>query len=87
MMEHLLAIADLSRAQIERLLDEAASFAGTTGRVEPGPLAGAVVANLFLEPSTRTRVSFEVAAKRLGGDVVNIAAAASSGWSPFAAAV
>jgi len=77
-MEHLLGIADLSRAQIERLLDEAASFAGTTGRVETAPLAGAVVANLFLEPSTRTRVSFEVAAKRLGGDVVNIAAAASS---------
>lgn len=74
-MDRLLAIAELSRAQIERLLDEAASFAGAPAR---GDLAGAVVANLFLEPSTRTRVSFEIAAKRLGADVVNIAAAASS---------
>lgn len=75
MMDHLLSISDLSRAQIERLLDEAASYSGVVAKPE---LAGAVVANLFLEPSTRTRVSFEVAAKRLGGDVVNIAAAASS---------
>lgn len=75
MMDHLLSIADLSRAQIERLLDEAASYSGAEAKPE---LAGAVVANLFLEPSTRTRVSFEVAAKRLGADVVNVAAAASS---------
>ena len=75
-MAHLLSIADLSRAQIERLLDEAAGYAGGSSPAQE--LAGAVVANLFLEPSTRTRVSFEVAAKRLGADVVNIAAAASS---------
>ena len=74
-MNHLLSIADLSRADIERLLDDAEGFSRGTGKPV---LAGATIVNLFLEPSTRTRVSFEIAAKRLGADVVNVAAAASS---------
>ena len=91
-MEHLLAISDLTRASIERLLDDASamSAANASARGERADAAsfasgrpareleGSVIANLFLEPSTRTRVSFEVAAKRLGADVVNIAAQQSS---------
>ena len=73
-MKHLLAIEGLSRAEIERLLDRADAL----GR-DPRPRwAGRTVVNLFLEPSTRTRVSFEIAAKRLGADVVNVSQQASS---------
>lgn len=72
-MRHLLAIEGLSRAEIERLLDRADACAAT-----PPRWAGRTIVNLFLEPSTRTRVSFEIAAKRLGADVVNVSAAASS---------
>jgi aspartate carbamoyltransferase catalytic subunit len=73
-VRHLLSIADLGRADLERLLDAAEAME----RERSQPLAGATVVNLFLEPSTRTRVSFETAAKRLGADVVNVSAAASS---------
>lgn len=73
-MKHLLAIADLSRADIERLLDGAEELS----RKADSSLTGATVVNLFLEASTRTRVSFEIAAKRLGADVVNMVAAGSS---------
>jgi aspartate carbamoyltransferase catalytic subunit len=88
----LLGIDTLSRVAIARLLDRAdvhfhaarearatGTAAGTVaGGASAGPLAGRTVVNLFFEASTRTRVSFEVAAKRLGADVVNVAAQASS---------
>src|SRR3981189_1631441 len=73
-LRHLLTLEHLSRAEIERLLNKAQSFVRPLGAHPPtsNTLAGVTVANLFTEPSTRTRVSFELAAKRLGADVVNL---------------
>jgi aspartate carbamoyltransferase catalytic subunit len=73
-LRHLLHLDSLSRPELEHLLDEAQSFVRPLGSLTPSSntLAGVTVANLFTEPSTRTRVSFELAAKRLGADVVNL---------------
>ena len=79
-MRHLLAIEDLDRDEIERILARAASFAEVADReVKKVPaLRGRTVLNLFYEASTRTRSSFELAAKRLSADVINFASAGSS---------
>ncbi len=79
-MEHLLSAADLSRAQAVRVLDTAAELAATQVReIKKLPtLRGRTVVNLFFEDSTRTRISFETAAKRLSADVINFAAKGSS---------
>ncbi|MBB4663384.1 aspartate carbamoyltransferase catalytic subunit [Conexibacter arvalis] len=79
-MKHLLSIDDLARADIERVLDRAASFAEVAGReIKKVPaLRGRTVVNLFYEASTRTSSSFELAAKRLSADLVSIRAATSS---------
>ena len=79
-LRHLLTLQGLSRAQLERLLERAQSFVRPIGTPPPMStlLAGATVANLFTEPSTRTRVSFELAAKRLGAQVVNLEVQLSS---------
>src|ERR1700730_8276832 len=79
-LRHLLPLAGLPRADIERLLERAQSFVRPLGVKPPisTALAGVTVANLFTEPSTRTRVSFELAAKRLGADVVNLEVQLSS---------
>jgi aspartate carbamoyltransferase catalytic subunit len=79
-MRHLLSIEDLDRATIERIVGRAASFAEVSGReIKKVPaLRGRMVLNLFYESSTRTRSSFELAAKRLSADVVNFAASGSS---------
>lgn len=79
-MRHLLSIEDLDRAAIERICDRAASFAEVADReIKKVPaLRGRTVLNLFYEASTRTRSSFELAAKRLSADVVNFAASGSS---------
>jgi aspartate carbamoyltransferase catalytic subunit len=79
-MRHLLSIEDLDRATIERIVSRAASFAEVSGReIKKVPaLRGRMVLNLFYEASTRTRSSFELAAKRLSADVVNFAASGSS---------
>src|SRR6201988_1714202 len=79
-MRHLLSIADLDREAIERICDRAASFAEVADRdIKKVPaLRGRTVLNLFYEASTRTRSSFELAAKRLSADVVNFAASGSS---------
>ena len=76
----LLAIADLSVPEIEAVLAAAESFAEVAHRpVKKVPtLRGKTVVNLFFEPSTRTRVSFEIAAQRLSADVVNFTVAGSS---------
>jgi aspartate carbamoyltransferase catalytic subunit len=78
--QHLIGIEELSRDEIETVLATAAAFRRTLdGPVKQVPaLRGKTVVNLFLEPSTRTRLSFETAAKRLGADVVSFDAAASS---------
>ncbi|TVQ78541.1 MAG: aspartate carbamoyltransferase catalytic subunit [Phycisphaeraceae bacterium] len=76
---HLLGIEDLSPADIVQLLDEAQRFKAVVGRSESlDTLRGRTVVNLFFENSTRTRMSFEMAAKRLGAYVVNFDVSTSS---------
>ncbi|MBN1913611.1 MAG: aspartate carbamoyltransferase catalytic subunit [Candidatus Omnitrophica bacterium] len=76
----LLGLEELSKEELELILSTAESFKEVSTReIKKVPaLRGKTVVNLFYEPSTRTRVSFEVAAKRLSADVINIAAEASS---------
>ncbi|HEY3785556.1 MAG TPA: aspartate carbamoyltransferase catalytic subunit [Steroidobacteraceae bacterium] len=79
-LRHLLTLENLPRREIERLLNKAESFVRPLGTRPPTSqaLSGVTVANLFTEPSTRTRVSFELAAKRLGAAVVNLEVQLSS---------
>lgn len=78
--KHLLDVDDLEREDIERVLETARSFSEVLRRpIKKVPsLRGKTVVNLFYEPSTRTRMSFEVAAKRLSADVMNFTTSASS---------
>ena len=77
---HLLGMESLSPAEIAMLLDLGDSFLEINERpIKKVPtLRGKTVINLFLEPSTRTRTSFEIAAKRLSADAINISGSASS---------
>ena len=79
-MRHLLDTRTLDREQALRILDVAEDMADTQSReVKKLPtLLGKTVVNLFFEDSTRTRISFEAAAKRLSADVINFAAKGSS---------
>ena len=79
-LHHLLAIEGLPRRIIERILDTAESFVGINEReVKVVPLLrGKSIFNIFFENSTRTRTTFEIAAKRLSADVVNLDVARSS---------
>lgn len=79
-MQHLLSAHDLDREQALNILDTATELGMATQRnVKKLPtLRGRTVVNLFFEDSTRTRISFEVAAKRLSADVINFAAKGSS---------
>ncbi|CUQ67856.1 MAG: aspartate carbamoyltransferase catalytic subunit [Nitrospira sp.] len=76
----LLGLASLSTDEIRLILDTADSFKEVTGReIKKVPaLRGKTVVNLFFEPSTRTRTSFELAAKRLSADVINFSPSTSS---------
>ena len=80
MKNHLLSINDLSREEVTQIL----STAGQLETITSGPtkklptLRGLTVVNLFFEDSTRTRISFETAAKRLSADVINFSAKGSS---------
>jgi aspartate carbamoyltransferase catalytic subunit len=76
-VKHLIGMKELSKEQIETLLARAGEWAKRPN-VQGDSLAGRFVANLFFEPSTRTRFSFEVAQKRLGAHVLNFTAEASS---------
>jgi aspartate carbamoyltransferase catalytic subunit len=80
MITHLLSAADLDAATATQVLDTAGEMAGVADReVKKLPtLRGRTVVNLFYEDSTRTRTSFEVAAKRLSADVINFSAKGSS---------
>ena len=71
MRQQVITAADLSRADVNRVLDRAAEIADDP-RAVADRLAGEVVALCFFEPSTRTRMSFETATHRLGGDVVDM---------------
>ena len=79
-MKHLLSISDLSKPEAISILDTATEL----GRVSDGAvkklptLRGRTIVNLFAEDSTRTRISFEAAAKRLSADVINFSAKGSS---------
>ena len=79
-MKHLLSINDLTRSEAIQVLDTAQELA----RVSDAPmkklptLRGRTIVNLFFEDSTRTRISFEAAAKRLSADVINFSAKGSS---------
>ena len=79
-MRHLLSIEDLDRAGIERILDRAKSFTEVSEReVKKVPaLRGRRVLNLFYEASTRTRSSFELAAKTLSAEVINFVSSGSA---------
>ena len=73
-LRHLLTLRGLNRQHITRLLDRAESFLSPPGEpaVRSQALKNVTVGNLFFEPSTRTRASFELAAKRLSADVLNL---------------
>lgn len=79
-MRHLLSIADLSKSDALQILNTAEELS----RISDGPmkklptLRGRTIVNLFAEDSTRTRISFEAAAKRLSADVINFSAKGSS---------
>ena len=78
--KHLLGIESLSAEEIHTILDTARAFKAVGERTikkVPAP-SGRTVVNLFVEPSTRTRISFELAAMRLNADVINFTAEASS---------
>ena len=77
---HILGIDHLSKGDIDHILDTASSFREISSRpIKKVPtLRGNTIINLFFEPSTRTRLSFEVAAKRMSADTFNISASTSS---------
>ena len=79
-LRHLLTLDGLSRASITTLLDRADALRGVSrgGAYPLDLLAGRTVINLFFEPSTRTRTSFDLAAQRLGAQVINFDIASSS---------
>ncbi len=79
-MRHLLGLEGVCREDIERILTTAESFKEVLDRPikKVPPLRGQTIVNLFYEPSTRTRISFELAEKRLSADVVNFTASTSS---------
>ena len=79
-LRHLITLEGLGRERISALLDRAAALRALCADGAPAPplLAGRTVINLFFETSTRTRTSFELAARRLGATVVNFEIASSS---------
>ncbi|MBK1735268.1 aspartate carbamoyltransferase [Halorhodospira abdelmalekii] len=79
-LRHLLTTEGLPRDLLTRILDTAESFSGVLGKsVKKVPLLrGRTIINLFFEPSTRTRTTFELAAQRLSADVLNLDVATSS---------
>lgn len=78
--KHLLDLQSLTVAELTAILDTARAFKAINERSikRVPPLRGKTVINLFVEPSTRTRISFELAALRLSADVINFSAEASS---------
>ncbi|HEX4024247.1 MAG TPA: aspartate carbamoyltransferase catalytic subunit [Steroidobacteraceae bacterium] len=79
-LRHLITLEGLRREEIEALLERAQHYVRVPGRrpLRSRALAGVQIANLFTEPSTRTRVSFELAGRRLGAEVVNLEVQLSS---------
>ena len=74
-MKHLLSIEELTREEIETVLRRTAEFKTDRGKISTRPLAGQTWALIFSKPSTRTRVSFEVGIRELGGESIYMNAA------------
>ena len=74
-MKHLLSIEELTRGEIETVLRRTAEFKSNRGKISTRPLAGQTWALIFSKPSTRTRVSFEVGIRELGGESIYMNAA------------
>src|ERR1700730_13732810 len=74
-MKHLLSIEELTRGDIETVLHRTAEFKSNRGKISTRPLAGQTWALIFSKPSTRTRVSFEVGIRELGGESIYMNAA------------
>src|SRR5438132_1361160 len=74
-MKHLLSIEQMSRGEIDGILGRTAEFKTNRGRISAKPLAGQTWALIFSKPSTRTRVSFEVGIRELGGESIYMNAA------------
>ena len=74
-MKHLLSIEELTRGEIETVLRRTAEFKTNRGKISTRPLAGQTWALIFSKPSTRTRVSFEVGIRELGGEAIYMNAA------------
>jgi aspartate carbamoyltransferase catalytic subunit len=79
-LRHLITLEGLSRAEIESLLERSQRYVCVPGATPPSnrALTGKTIGNLFTEPSTRTRVSFELAGRRLGAEVINLEVQLSS---------
>ncbi|RJS70900.1 MAG: aspartate carbamoyltransferase, partial [Candidatus Syntrophoarchaeum sp. WYZ-LMO15] len=75
---HILSMRDFSREEIDLILDRALELEPYARGKQSDRLKGKILANLFFEPSTRTRISFETAMKRLGGEVLNLDSTESS---------
>ena len=74
-MKHLLSIEQLSKSEIERILRRTAELKTNRGKISSQPLAGQTWALIFSKPSTRTRVSFDVGIRELGGETIYMNAA------------
>src|SRR5436305_877557 len=74
-MKHLLSIEQLSREEIERIVRRTAELKTNRGKISAQPLAGQAWALIFSKPSTRTRVSFDVGIRELGGETIYLNAA------------
>ncbi len=79
-LRHLITLEGISRTEIDSLLDRSQGYVRALGERAPSnrALAGMTIGNLFTEPSTRTRVSFELAGRRLGAEVINLEVQLSS---------
>src|SRR5258708_6119100 len=73
-MKHLLSIEKLTREEIERILQRTAELKTNRGKISAQPLAGQTWALIFSKPSTRTRVSFDVGIRELGGETIYLKA-------------
>lgn len=78
MLHHIISMKDFSRDEIDSILNRAMEFEPVARGKRSDLLSGKILATLFYEPSTRTRMSFETAMKRLGGDVIDMGSIQSS---------
>src|ERR1043166_6111029 len=74
-MKHFLSIEQLTRAEMENVLLRTGEFKSNRGKISSMPLSGQTWALIFSKPSTRTRVSFEVGIRELGGETIYLNAA------------